>query len=115
MTVGASFLATMQIPIVAGRDIEERDRPNSAPVAVINEEFARINFSGQNPLGHHLILWQDDKQARDMEIVGVAGNASYGNLKREIPPVIYMPSTRDIPSRTRCYLPVGLAAIRSPT
>ena len=97
MTVGASFLATMQIPIVAGRDIEERDRPNSAPVAVINEEFARINFSGQNPLGHHLILWQDDKQARDMEIVGVAGNASYGNLKREIPPVIYMPYNQGYP------------------
>jgi macrolide transport system ATP-binding/permease protein len=64
---------------------------------VINEEFARRNFSGQNPLGHHLILWRDEKPARDMEIVGVARNATYGNLKNSTMPVIYLPYDQGYP------------------
>jgi len=99
LTVGPRFLTTMQIPILVGRDIDEHDRTSSQPVAVINEQFAKINFHGENPLGHHLLLWKGINGAimRDMEIVGVAKNASYGNLKREIPPVIYLPFNQGFP------------------
>jgi predicted permease len=95
--VGPYFLTTMRIPVLAGRDIDERDRPTSQAVAVVNEQFAKKNFPRQNPLGHHLILWDDDKPARDMEIVGVAKNAQYGNLKREIPPLIFIPFNQGRP------------------
>jgi predicted permease len=95
--VGPYFLTTMQIPILAGRDIDERDRPASQGVAVINEQFAKKNFPGQNPLGHHLIVWDQDKPTRDMEIVGIAKNAQYGNLKREIPPLIFIPYNQGAP------------------
>jgi predicted lysophospholipase L1 biosynthesis ABC-type transport system permease subunit len=66
---------------------------------VVNEEFAKINFPSGNALGHHVLLWKGDKGpiARDMEIVGVARNASYGYLKREIPPVVYMPFNQGFP------------------
>lgn len=95
--VGPFFLTTMQIPILAGRDIDNRDRPGSLAVAVVNEEFVKRNFPRQNPVGHHLILWKDDKPSRDMEIVGVARNARYGNLRKEIPPVIYIPYNQGYP------------------
>ena len=97
LAVGPAFLTTMQIPILAGRDIEERDHSGSQPVAVINERFARINFGGQNPLGRHLILSRDNRPERDMEIVGVCKNARYGGLKREIPPVVYLPYDQGYP------------------
>jgi predicted permease len=99
LTVGARFLTTMQIPILAGRDIDEHDRTTSQQVAVVNEQFAKINFPGANPLGRHIILWKgiNGVIARDMEIVGVAKNASYGNLKRQIPPVIYLPFNQGFP------------------
>jgi len=100
LQVGPSFLTTMQVPILEGRDIGERDRPNSQAVAVVSEEFARVNFPGRNPLGQHLILWQDSQQkkpARDMEIVGVAKNARYGNLKRETLPVVYITYNQGYP------------------
>ncbi len=97
LTVGPAFLTTMQIPILAGRDFEERDQSGSQPVAVINERFAKINFGGQNPLGRHLILWKDKRPARDMEIVGVSKNARYGGLKEEIPPVVYIPYDQGYP------------------
>jgi macrolide transport system ATP-binding/permease protein len=97
LVVGPEFLSTMQVPILAGRDIEERDRPGSQPVAVINERFARTNFGNQNPLGRHLILSKDGRPARDMEIVGVFKNARYGALREKIPPVVYIPYNQGYP------------------
>ena len=38
---GPRFLTTMQIPILAGREIDDRDQPGSTPVAVISERLAR--------------------------------------------------------------------------
>src|SRR5205807_2194157 len=49
LTVGPAFFATMQIPILVGRDFEERDRPGSPTVAVINQVFAKANFGDRNP------------------------------------------------------------------
>jgi len=42
----------MRIPVLAGREIDQRDQPGSPPVAVINQVFAKANFGEQNPLGN---------------------------------------------------------------
>jgi predicted permease len=93
LTVGPAFFTTMQIPLLAGRDFEDGDRPGSPAVAVINEVFAKANFGDRNPLGQHLTMreaGEGDRLAREMEIVGVSRNARYGGLTRDIPPVVYM-------------------------
>lgn len=101
LTVGPAFFKTMQIPILAGRDFEERDGPSSPAVVVINEVFAKINFGNRNPLGRHLILQGVGKAEgtveRDMEIVGISKNANYGGLKEDIPPVAYFPYNQGFP------------------
>jgi macrolide transport system ATP-binding/permease protein len=100
LTVGPAFFATMQIPILAGRDFQESDRAGSLAVAVINQVFAKANFGDRNPLGQHLILQQAGKEgsvARDMKIVGVSRNARYGGLTRAIPPLVYMPYDQGYP------------------
>ena len=93
LTVGPAYFTTMQIQILAGRDFDERDRPGSPAVAVINEEFAKVNFGDRNPLGQRLTLWKPGQKnvvGREMEIVGVSRNTRYGGLTRAIPPVVYM-------------------------
>jgi predicted permease len=90
LTIGPDFFATMQIPLLLGREIDERDRPGSPMVAVVNEEFARINFGDRNPLGQHLSLPRVCPEC-DVEVVGVAANALYGSLKRTAPPTVYLP------------------------
>jgi len=97
LNVGPEFFRTMQIPLLAGRDLEERDGPTSQAVAVINEVFAKTNLAGRNPLGQHLIMFKDDHPARDMEIVGVVKDSCYGGLTRKIPPVAYMPYNQGFP------------------
>jgi predicted permease len=80
MAAGSRFLTTMQIPVLAGREIDDRDQPGSTPVAVISERLARTYFGNENPVGRR-IAFQDEK--RDLEIVGVSANLRYGGLKNE--------------------------------
>jgi predicted permease len=80
MSAGPRFLTTMQIPILAGREIDDRDQPGSTPVAVISERLARTYFGNENPVGRR-ITFVDDK--RDVEIVGVSANLRNGGLKNE--------------------------------
>jgi len=61
--------------------------------------FAKTNFGNQNPLGRHLILSKDGRPARDMEVVGVFKNACYADLRRAIPPVVYIPYNQGYPQR----------------
>jgi macrolide transport system ATP-binding/permease protein len=99
-TIGPHFLTTMQIPLIAGRDLDEHDRPGSQPVALVNEEFARINFPGRNPLGQHVLLWKGDDEKdleRDMVIVGVTRNARYGSIRKETLPVVYIAYNQGYP------------------
>ena len=110
LSVGPEFFRTMQIPILEGRDLEERDRAGSPAVAVVNEAFVKANFGERNPLGQHLFLWKaggellskevldpGNKLARDMEIVGICHNSSYGSLTRATPPVAYLPYDQGYP------------------
>jgi predicted permease len=80
LAAGPRFLTTMQIPILAGREIDDRDQPGSTPVAVISERLARTYFENENPVGRRITL-PDEK--RDLEIVGVSANLRYGGLKNE--------------------------------
>ena len=96
LTVGPAFFTTMQIPIQRGRDFEDRDRPGSPPVAVINELFAKANFGDNNPLGQRLVL-NAGPVPREMEIVGVTKDARYGSLTRDTPPVVYIPYDQGFP------------------
>jgi predicted permease len=97
MSVGPGFFEAMQIPILAGRGIEERDRPGSPEVAVVSERFAKVNFGDRNPLGQRLIIEKGKTAARDMEIVGVSRDTHYGGLKQEIRPVVFFPYDQGYP------------------
>ena len=80
MTAGPRFLTTMQIPILAGREIDDRDQASSPAVAVISENLARTYYGSENPIGRR-IRFVDQK--RDLEIVGVSANLRHGSLKEE--------------------------------
>jgi len=87
LAAGPRFLTTMQIPILAGREIDDRDQLGSTPVAVISERLARTYFGNENPVGRR-ITFLDEK--RDLEIVGVSANLRYGALKEESPVTVFI-------------------------
>ncbi len=82
-----AFFETMQIPILLGRGINDRDTDPNAPVAVVNEVFARKFFDGESPLGRRFTFVSGK---RTIEIVGIAKDARYNQLKGDIPPTAYL-------------------------
>ncbi len=86
------FFKTMRIPVVLGRAFDDRDQPGSQAVAVVSEAYVRRYFADRNPLGQHIVITRrPPSQNAEVEIVGVAANARYGELKGEFRDIAYLP------------------------
>jgi len=71
------YFATLGIPLVAGRDVTDADRPGTQQVAIINETAARRFWPGEDPLGKRLRLGDSGEW---MTVVGVARDGKYRTL-----------------------------------
>ncbi len=88
--VGPGFLSNMQIPVLLGREIDQRDLYRGSGVAVVNQEFARTYFNNENPVGRHFSMGMMGA-VPDLEVVGVSQDARYNSLKQDIAPTVYLP------------------------
>jgi predicted permease len=87
---GPDYFATLGVPIVLGRDIEEGDRESTLNPVVINEAFAKQFFSGRNPLGMRITMPNDGNPA-SYQVVGVARNARTQDLRGDVQRRFYLP------------------------
>ena len=86
-----SFLSTMRIPILAGRDLSPNDRPGTPHVAVVNETFVREYLGDQNPIGLTFVLGDKPGPSDErIEIVGLAKDAHYSSVRADVPPTAYL-------------------------
>jgi predicted permease len=86
---GPQFFATMQTPLLAGREFTEYDSAASFGVALVNEAYARRFFPGQDPIGRHLSAKVKGIQ-RDLEIIGIARDIRSISLRRAPSPTVYV-------------------------
>jgi predicted permease len=93
LATGSSYFATMQIPLASGRDFDEHDRPTSPAVAIVNEAWAKANFGERNPVGEYIELENARKRFRGvpLQVVGLARNTRYGDLKGDYPATVFVP------------------------
>lgn len=86
--VGPDFFHTLGVPVLRGRDFSDADTAASAPVGIINEQFAQRFLPNQNPLGHHIGTADGKFQ---MRVVGVVKNHKYRSIaEAPIPMAWYM-------------------------
>jgi putative ABC transport system permease protein len=98
--VSAEFHQTLGIRLLAGRYLEEHDGTDSSPVALVDEDFVRMNFPGASPrdaLGHRLRFGGEDEPW--FEIVGVVGHVRQSGLDEEGRPGVYRPWTQIRPGQ----------------
>jgi predicted permease len=91
--VGAGFFGKFAVPLIAGREFNERDTAASPKVAVVNERFAEHFFGKGNPVGRRFAT-DGDKKTLDIEIVGVVKNTQYSSIKQKPPKLYYTPYTQ---------------------
>lgn len=92
--VSPGYFRVMKIPILAGRDYEERDEVGevgSLPSVIVNRALAERFWPGQDAVGRKVRMsWKNTPS----EIIGVVGDVRYTGL--------------DEPSGNEFYLPEGL-------
>jgi putative ABC transport system permease protein len=84
------WIATFGTPLLAGRDLTERDGLGAPPVALVNQAFARKFLNGANPVGH-TVRPSRDAGAPAIEIVGLLADAVYRSVREPILPTVYVP------------------------
>ena len=95
--VAPTYFDVLRIAVLRGRSFTHDDREQGAPVAVVNDAFARQFFGGVEPIGRRVGLCTGDpcpSATRMMEIVGVAGDTKYSSLLEPGPPILYVPFTQ---------------------
>jgi putative ABC transport system permease protein len=90
--VSTDYFRTMAIPILQGRDFEERDTADAPPVAVVSATLARIVWPGVDPLGKRLRFKGAE---RWLTVVGVVGDVKHGSFMDPPMPQAYTPHDQD--------------------
>jgi predicted permease len=89
IAVGPQYFETEGMRIVAGRGISSEDTTHSAPIAVVNQAFARYFFLKENSVGKRFGLGMPFK-APGFEIVGVVEDAKFGSAREEAEPIFFL-------------------------
>jgi predicted permease len=87
--VDANYFAMLKVPILEGRAFTDDDRESSRPVVIINDEFARKYWPGQDAIGKHIRL--GDAQGPWADVVGVAKSHVYRWVGEQPRPFAYRP------------------------
>ena len=85
---GSRFFETFRIPLLLGRTIGDSDVDGAPKIGVVNSAFARRFLGGGNPIGRRFSF--EPSKSADMTIVGVVGDARYGEMRADPPPTIYV-------------------------
>ena len=89
-SVGTDFFRTMGIPLLQGRAFTGHDTSSAPTVAVVNQALARRFFPRENPIGQIFEADSDDANG-PIQIVGIAADTRYADLRAETPPIFYIP------------------------
>ena len=97
--VSPGYFKTLSIPLVAGRDFDDRDarfepadpkaQLPSYKVAIVNESYAKHYFGDRSPLGRHIGFGINPGTKTPIEIVGVVKDSKYTGVRDEIPRQVF--------------------------
>jgi predicted permease len=98
-TVRPGYFSTVGIPLLAGRDFNDRDGRGAPPVAIVSEQVANRAWPRESPLGKRISF--TGPRGPFLTVVGVARDAVTASNPREQRPQVYAaqlqrPATMDL-------------------
>ena len=88
-SISTDYFPTMGIPLIAGRDFTAADRDPAPTPIIVNAEFARRYWPGEDAVGRRLRF--DDSVDEWLTVVGIAANSRNRGLAEEPQPLMYIP------------------------
>jgi predicted permease len=85
--VSPGYFQTMGVPILAGRDFNDRDTRTSPCVVVVNQTLVSTFLGAADPVGKTLrTVREPGYPSAQCEIVGLVKDTKYAGLREETPP-----------------------------
>jgi putative ABC transport system permease protein len=112
--VTLNYFQTLGMTLLRGRGFDQRDRPESEQVTVVDEALAREYFPDSDALGQRIRLTGQTEVFPWVKIVGVVASAKRRTVYREMgwveSPTMYRPMTQHVPNSVTIVLRTGGAA-----
>jgi predicted permease len=91
--VSEGYFGSMGIPLVKGRDFDQRDVSGAQATVIVNQSLVDYWFKDKDPVGQRIQLQSGmDRQGENwLTIVGVVGNVRHRDLTRQEAPEYYVP------------------------
>jgi predicted permease len=80
----------MQIPILEGRDFDDRDQQKTQRVVIVNQRMAQMLWPGESAVGKRILIGTDSRDP--LEVVGVVKTGKYRALAEDSKPFFYYPT-----------------------
>ncbi|HEU4434970.1 MAG TPA: ABC transporter permease [Pyrinomonadaceae bacterium] len=111
--ISAGYFRAMQIPILDGRDFDDRDHANAQRVVIVNQQMANMLWPGESAIGKRIFIGAESRDA--LQVVGVVKTGKYNTLAEDPKPFFYYPMTQRRPASMALVLrtnvdPRGVAA-----
>jgi predicted permease len=108
--VSPGWLDAMKIPLLDGRDFRPND--TSPGAAIVNQEFARVFFRGENPVGK---WFRRGGPAGNMryQIMGMVGELRYRGMREKMLPMVLVPIRAVNPAGALRAISEGTFVVRS--
>jgi putative ABC transport system permease protein len=84
--IGPRYFETLRLPMLSGREFDDRDGLRSPRVAIVNETLARRLWPNSSPIGATIVARNGLQQ-----VVGVVADAHIGSRMEAVEPFVYTP------------------------
>ncbi|MBL0170798.1 MAG: ABC transporter permease [Gemmatimonadaceae bacterium] len=91
--IGAGYMAALGVTMLSGREFTTADRLGTGRVAIVNEAFARKFNLGKDAVGK--FISDENADSLNIQIVGLARNAKYSDVKDSVPALFFRPWRQD--------------------
>ncbi|MCH7476432.1 MAG: ABC transporter permease, partial [Gemmatimonadetes bacterium] len=110
--ISPGYFRTMEIPLLRGRDFDNRDLANPQTV-LINETMARRHWPNEDPIGKRFSIMG---QGTMLTVIGLVGDVKHYGLDADARPEVYQPySTEYLTSKTFVLRTAGDPTVLGPT
>ncbi len=90
-----TYFATMNIPLLTGRNFTDADTNNTPLVLIVNQSFIRQFLGNTQPIGQLIhVMPEPQYPERTFQIVGTIPDTKYNDLRIDPEPIAYVPAAQ---------------------
>ena len=110
-SVSPGFMKTYGIPLLAGRDFDERDAVDKPNVVILSKSTAhKLYPGGEDPIGKQIFFGTDNNTGRPCEVIGIVGDVRSIRLEQANDIEFYRPWSQ----RTQPFIAVTVKTAFKP-